>query len=143
MSELIGRRGVLLGIAATGTVVVTGCGKQSTPPAAPAAPAAGASGSSSPFPLVAVADVPVGSGVLRAGPNAESIMVTRPDESTILAVSAICTHQGCTVQPKQGELDCPCHGSTYDLQGHNTGGPAPRPLAQYDIRVTDGQVFLV
>jgi cytochrome b6-f complex iron-sulfur subunit len=28
---------------------------------------------------------------------------------------------------------CPCHGSTYDRHGHNTGGPAPLPLVYFHV----------
>lgn len=47
--------------------------------------------------------------------------------------TAICTHLGCTVNSAQTGFKCPCHGSTYDLDGRNTGGPAPRPLTHFKI----------
>lgn len=28
---------------------------------------------------------------------------------------------------------CPRHGSTYDSEGENTGGPAPKPLAYFQV----------
>lgn len=42
--------------------------------------------------------------------------------------TAVCTHLGCTVNAVETGYACPCHGSTYDRYGRNTGGPAPRPL---------------
>ncbi len=51
-----------------------------------------------------------------------------------LALSAICTHQGCVVAPAPGGFLCPCHGSTYDREGNNTGGPAPRPLVRFPVQ---------
>lgn len=47
--------------------------------------------------------------------------------------TAICTHLGCTVNAVETGYKCPCHGSTYDIDGRNTGGPAPRPLVYYQI----------
>jgi cytochrome b6-f complex iron-sulfur subunit len=81
--------------------------------------------------------------------------------NTYHAISAVCTHLGCTVraealsQPQTREVGgsamqlthrfaCPCHGSTYSGDGVNTGGPAPRPLAWYRLTVSpdDGQLVV-
>jgi nitrite reductase/ring-hydroxylating ferredoxin subunit len=53
------------------------------------------------------------------------------------AVSAVCTHLGCTVRLVDGEgFVCPCHGSRYDLHGQVLEGPAPRPLAWYGLTLS-------
>jgi menaquinol-cytochrome c reductase iron-sulfur subunit len=81
--------------------------------------------------------------------------------NTFYAISAICTHLGCTVsmqrlnQPKKvqirgreveetAEFHCPCHGSKYHGDGTNFAGPAPRPLAYHRIEVSpdDGQLIV-
>ncbi len=51
----------------------------------------------------------------------------------VRCMTAICTHLGCTVNSAETGFKCPCHGSTYDLAGRNTGGPAPLPLVYYQI----------
>ena len=51
----------------------------------------------------------------------------------VRCVTAICTHLGCTVNAVETGFKCPCHGSTYDLDGGNTGGPAPAPLVYFQI----------
>lgn len=53
------------------------------------------------------------------------------------AVSAVCTHLGCTVRHVAGEgFVCPCHGSRFDLEGRVVDGPAPRPLAWYGVSLS-------
>lgn len=47
--------------------------------------------------------------------------------------TAVCTHLGCTVNMVQTGYSCPCHGSTYDNRGINTGGPAPLPLVYFGV----------
>jgi menaquinol-cytochrome c reductase iron-sulfur subunit len=37
---------------------------------------------------------------------------------------------------------CPCHGGVYNEDGSVAGGPPPRALTQYPVRVEDGNVLL-
>jgi Rieske Fe-S protein len=68
------------------------------------------------------------------------MLVTRPtDTGELVALSAVCTHQQCTVQPVPGQngstLYCPCHGSRFDLHGTVTQSPATIALASYSVSV--------
>ncbi len=47
-------------------------------------------------------------------------------------ISAVCTHQGGIVDPAGDGFRCPNHGSTFDGEGRNTGGPARRQLRRFD-----------
>ena len=62
------------------------------------------------------------------------------------AMSAVCTHLGCTVNPdvKTGSgFVCPCHGSVFDEDGRVLKGPAPRPLPWYAVsKARDGRLVI-
>lgn len=64
----------------------------------------------------------------------QKIFVIR-DGNSYMALSAVCTHLGCTVRnnPTGSGFSCPCHGSVYLPDGTNTAGPAPRPLDAYEV----------
>lgn len=87
-------------------------------------------------------DLPVGQ-VLRVPEG--RFYLTRPDERHIIALSWHCAHLGCTVPwvADEAQFHCPCHNSTYDLTGKNTGGPAPRPLDYLPIHKDPAQGYVV
>lgn len=90
--------------------------------------------------VVALADIPVG-GAVSATIDGQAVLVTQPAEGEIHAFSAICTHQGCTVTPGDGDLACPCHGSRYALTDAAVlAGPAPAPLAEVPVTVDGDDV---
>ena len=93
----------------------------------------------------------------------------RPDErlfvfregNTFHAISAVCTHLGCTVRAEAlsnvqtadvggtkmrltHRFLCPCHGSRYTGDGTNVSGPAPKPLAWFRLSLApdDGQLVV-
>ena len=90
--------------------------------------------------LVAVDRVPVGGGVVL---GKDRVVVTQPTANDVHAFSAVCTHQGCTVDTvADGTIDCPCHGSRFDAStGAVRRGPATRPLAPVAVVVRSGTVF--
>jgi Rieske Fe-S protein len=63
--------------------------------------------------------------------DGEHRAVYRDDAGDLHAVSATCTHMGCTVAFNDAERswDCPCHGSRFDVDGAVLEGPANAPLA--------------
>ena len=61
------------------------------------------------------------------------------------AVSAVCTHLGCTVNLNANGkgFACPCHGSHFDEQAQVISGPAPRPLSWFLITLNrDGRLII-
>ena len=63
----------------------------------------------------------------------------------LLAFSALCTHEGCTVTyvPGQSVVWCPCHDARFDLAGRVLSGPPPRPLEKFAAqRQADGGIVV-
>ena len=59
------------------------------------------------------------------------------------AASAVCTHLGCTVNLSGKGFHCPCHGSVFDQNGIVIGGPAPSPLAWFELTLSrDGHLVI-
>ena len=74
-----------------------------------------------------------GSVVVANAPNGDDIIVARTGAATFIALSAICTHQGCTVTYRSAQHDffCGCHSSRFSESGAVLAPPASRPLAVY------------
>jgi cytochrome b6-f complex iron-sulfur subunit len=69
-----------------------------------------------------------------------NIIIIRTSTSNYVALTKICTHQGCTVtyDSSADKIICPCHGSQYNTSGTVLLGPAPSPLKMYTVTV-DGK----
>jgi cytochrome b6-f complex iron-sulfur subunit len=55
-----------------------------------------------------------------------------------IALSSICTHQGCIVgyDTPSGNIKCPCHGSQFTSTGSIVNGPAATPLQAFPVSKT-------
>ena len=88
--------------------------------------------------IAKTADVPVGSGVIVG-----EVVVTQPAAGEFKGFSAKCTHKGCTVNKvADGTIDCPCHGSKFNLDGTVAKGPATTPLEAKTISVQGDSIVL-
>lgn len=66
----------------------------------------------------------------------------RQSDQEFIAFALNCTHLGCPVRwrAEANLFLCPCHGGVYYSNGAVAGGPPPRPLPRYKVRIRDGQV---
>lgn len=78
--------------------------------------------------------------LVRADGLPEDLYLVRAGGRVTDAVGATCTHLGCQVRPARGFFRCPCHGSTYRLDGTVVRGPAPKPLTRYRLAMGEGYV---
>ncbi len=65
-------------------------------------------------------------------------------DGTYRALSATCTHLGCTVQYRNDlrQIWCACHNGIYDLNGRNVSGPPPRPLDVFDVHSRGDEIVV-
>ncbi|MBI4547804.1 MAG: ubiquinol-cytochrome c reductase iron-sulfur subunit [Ignavibacteriae bacterium] len=70
------------------------------------------------------------------------IVVVRTAHDTFVALSPICTHLGCTVRKERSFFRCPCHGSTYALDGTVVRGPAEHSLKTFYTE-NDGKTLVI
>lgn len=71
-----------------------------------------------------------------------AVYVRCVEEDRYEALSGVCTHQGCVVDPVGEEFRCPCHGSTFDRAGSRTSGPAREPLEHFGVSLSGDSVIL-
>jgi Rieske Fe-S protein len=80
--------------------------------------------------------------IFRFGSRPGLLMLTA--DGQYHAVSAVCTHLGCTVQYRGDlhEIWCACHNGIYDVNGRNISGPPPKPLEAYDVFVKGEDIYV-
>jgi Rieske Fe-S protein len=70
------------------------------------------------------------------------LVIRTADE--VRAFSAICSHLQCVVaySTERKQIECPCHGGVYSLDGRNLAGPPPRPLEELVVTIDEGMVLV-
>ncbi|TGD87003.1 Rieske (2Fe-2S) protein [Mycolicibacterium sp. CH28] len=131
------RRAVLIGAAVAPIAACSTNSDELIKPAAPPAPGQV---------LAATADVPVGSGKVVG-----DTILTQPKPGVFEGFVARCTHAGCVLaigatgaatseNASGGTIDCPCHGSRFDLDGAVLRGPAMAPLTPVAVKVQGNEI---
>lgn len=95
-------------------------------------------------PLMAVGET-VAASIRLVGGLVTPLAVTRTSEAQVVAVSRVCTHEACTVNLPTSPLavlECPCHGSRFQVGGQLVNGPAPRALSTFPARIVGSEVVI-
>jgi cytochrome b6-f complex iron-sulfur subunit len=139
-----------LGTAAAALVVGAGVGELLTKQGQPAAPGSTSATVLMPDngvwrPVAAVTQLPAGHAMAVSTGSIDAVVVN--DGNTISAVSGICTHLGCKLQPDDAgkKLNCPCHQTAFGWSGkvlYYRLKAEPASLPQIPSRVNDGQIEL-
>jgi Rieske Fe-S protein len=131
------RRTVLIGAAvAAGGLTLAACGSSDSGSGSDGS--GGSDGGETELALLR--DIPDGSALVVSSASGPVVLVR--EGSTVSGLSAVCTHQGCTVSVSDAELPCPCHGSVFALDGSVLRAPATTPLPAVPVLVVDDRVLL-
>jgi cytochrome b6-f complex iron-sulfur subunit len=139
-----------MGTAAAALVVGAGVGELLTKQGQPAAPGTTSATVLMPDngvwrPVAAVTQLPAGHAMAVSTGSIDAVIVN--DGNTISAVSGICTHLGCKLQPDDPgrKLNCPCHQTAFGWSGkvlYYRLKAEPASLPQIPSRVNEGQIEL-
>lgn len=69
-----------------------------------------------------------------------SIWLRKVGDGPILAFNSICPHLGCSVDFRRAQSDffCPCHTSSFALDGKKTNEVPPRDMDALEVRMKSG-----
>ncbi|MEW6637367.1 MAG: Rieske (2Fe-2S) protein [Actinomycetota bacterium] len=150
------RLGAVLGVGAAGASILTACGEGSGAAGGGSDGRTGGSGGAGTTAaaeppeaqtqaggaIARVSEVDPGSAVKFQDGGQPAVLVHLED-GDFVAYSAVCTHQQCTVDYRDGQLACPCHGSVFDPAngGAVVNPPAQRPLPEIPVEIRDGEVY--
>ena len=63
-------------------------------------------------------------------------------KDNVIVFAPQCTHLGCAYhwEAQDKAFVCPCHSSEFSADGEVLGGPAPRPLDRYAVKIEAGRI---
>ena len=121
--------------------LVGACSSPTSPTNAPALPIVNGSTASGGVAVTIDSGSPLAAvgGAALVQTSVGDFLVSRTAQDSFVALTAMCTHQACTITGfSNSDYVCPCHGSTFDVNGRVLGGPAPAPLHQFTTSFANG-----
>lgn len=93
--------------------------------------------------VVSLAEFGEGPFAMVESPNLPlPVYLFRHPSGEFTAVLTRCMHRGCQVEPADGHLVCPCHGSEYDNAGAILRGPTQLPLIRFPVRAEGDHIYI-
>jgi nitrite reductase/ring-hydroxylating ferredoxin subunit len=126
-----------ISFAALGSLLPACGGSPTSPSSAPALPTLSPAVVNSTITLAIDSSSPLAAvgGAALVQTSAGNFLVGHTAQDAFTALTAVCTHEACTVSGFQNQTYvCPCHGSQYSLSGAVVQGPAPTALRQFATR---------
>ena len=77
--------------------------------------------------------------------NTGTLLLDHPTANNFVALSSICTHQGCTISnfdSGSNQFVCQCHGSRFDVNGKVGQGPAHSNLQVYQTQFSNNKLTI-
>src|SRR5207253_7587110 len=82
-------------------------------------------------------------GAVLVQSSAGNFLVSRTAPDTFAALTAVCTHEGCTITGYESSTyTCPCHGSQFSTTGGVLRGPAGRSLQSFATTFANGTLTI-
>jgi cytochrome b6-f complex iron-sulfur subunit len=141
MSKSCSRRAVLEGIGVAAVALLAGCGSNGADLPSATTTTCGAD-TCIDLTDAANSDLTQTGGTMRFDTANDTILVARMSDTTVIALSAVCTHAGCIVDFNSSaqRIDCACHGSEFGVDGHVIQGPARSPLKVYAATLSNNTI---
>lgn len=144
-SANIERRGVIRTGAIGAVAVLASFAGRAFPTAAAASTSAKSTSKGAKGQIIKLADLKVGGNYNFTHSTQGIPAVLFRTKVGVFAYSAICTHQGCTVNYDSASknLKCPCHAAEFDpANGAKVvSGPAPTPLGKINVKVSGAWII--
>ncbi|HSK47512.1 MAG TPA: Rieske (2Fe-2S) protein [Coriobacteriia bacterium] len=95
------------------------------------------------MPVARLSDLEIGKPVL-AEYGDDKIFVVKTSHTEALAFDAACPHARGTLSYNENarRFDCPCHASSFEIDGRKIMGPSPRDMVPAVTQIVNGEVIV-
>jgi len=81
--------------------------------------------------------------IIKATELSGPVYIRKAEEGVYIALSLVCTHRGCIVDPAGNVFVCPCHGAEFDQNGKVLSAPAEKPLPQFKTTTDNKNIYII